>query len=144
MKSAQHEVKELAMTFDLPHEEGKALGSKSLHVILLVVSKQRWVHAVLQIKQNHYDISIFFSTFSMKTNHQHYNLLYKGPNHKTWVRFNPWVNPNQPPLDIFRDKSATRIGVAARFQEFFSLSFRAYFETKLVTSGCMVTKLRNF
>ena len=50
------------------------------------------------------------------------------------------VNPNQPggggggllqpPLDILR-KSA-RIGLAARFHEFFPLiSFRAYFETKL-------------
>ena len=53
----------------------------------------------------------------------------------------------QLPLYIFPDKSAARIGLAAQFHDFFPpppLSFHAYFETKLVMSGCTVTKLRNF
>ena len=49
--------------------------------------------------------------------------------------------PAPPPLDIFCDKSAVRIGLAARFHEFFPYRF-AHFETKLVTSRCTVTKLR--
>ena len=50
---------------------------------------------------------------------------------------------SSPPSTFFAIKSAVCKGLA-RFQEFFPYRFAHTFETKLVTSGYTVTKLRNF
>ena len=47
-------------------------------------------------------------------------------------------------LDISRDYSATRKALAATLYDFFLLKFPAHFDTKFVTPGGTVLKLRNF
>ena len=48
------------------------------------------------------------------------------------------------PLDISRDNSAMRKALATTLYDNFISSFPAHFDTKFVTPGGMVTKLRNF
>ena len=47
------------------------------------------------------------------------------------------------PLDISRDYSATREALAAITLWQFSFEFPGNFDTKFVTAGCTVPKLRN-
>ena len=57
-------------------------------------------------------------------------------------------NPNEPGggggLDIFRDKSAARIGLAARFHEFFPYRFAHILRPNLWRPGVRWQNFRNF
>ena len=64
------------------------------------------------------------------------------------LKFNPKKTGGggglKAPLDISRDYSATRKALAATLHDFFFFKFPAHFDTKFVTPGGTVLKLRNF
>ena len=67
-----------------------------------------------------------------------------------WTFHSTSLNPKKTggafkaPLDISHDYSATRKALAATLYDFFSFEFPAHFDTKFVTPGGTVLKLRNF